>query len=81
MLQSCKVRLLIACDDVRTHTLCYAVVITSIYVHCRSVFYLPKPRPLNYLVQDLYGGPTLVLQGAKVPPVLPPPTALPSMPV
>ena len=33
---------------------------------CRSVFYLPKPRPLNYLVQDMFGGPTLVLQGAKV---------------
>jgi len=33
---------------------------------CRSVFYLPKPRPLNHLVQDLFGGPTLVLQGAKV---------------
>ncbi|KAL0021846.1 hypothetical protein WJX77_007187 [Trebouxia sp. C0004] len=33
----------------------------------RSVFYLPKPRPLNYLVQDLFGGPTLVLQGAKDP--------------
>lgn len=33
---------------------------------CRSVFYLPKPRPLNHLVQDLFSGPTLVLQGAKV---------------
>ncbi|KAL3153511.1 hypothetical protein ABBQ38_011843 [Trebouxia sp. C0009 RCD-2024] len=33
----------------------------------RSVFYLPKPRPLNYLIQELYGGPTLVLQGAKDP--------------
>ena len=32
---------------------------------CRSVFYLPKPRPLNFLVQDLFGKPTLVLQGAK----------------
>lgn len=33
----------------------------------RSVFYLPKPRPLNFLVQDLFGKPTLVLQGAKDP--------------
>ncbi len=33
----------------------------------RSVFYLPKPRPLNHLVADLYAGPTLVLQGAKDP--------------
>ena len=40
---------------------------------CRSVFYLPKPRPLNYLVQDLYQGPTLVLQGAKVKSPPPPP--------
>eukprot|EP00884_Botryococcus_braunii_P015481 jgi/Botrbrau1/2616/Bobra.145_1s0036.1 len=33
----------------------------------RSVFYLPKPRPLNYLVSQLYRGPTLVLQGARDP--------------
>ena len=32
----------------------------------RSVFYLPKPRALNYLV-NTFGGPTLVLQGAKDP--------------
>ena len=32
---------------------------------CRSVFYLPKPRPLNYLVADRYGGPALVLQVRK----------------
>lgn len=49
---------------------CYALMFTPIHVNCRSVFYLPKPRPLNYLVQDLYGGPTLVLQGAKVAPAL-----------
>lgn len=36
-------------------------------VVCRSVFYLPKPRPLNHLVADLYRGPTLVLQGARDP--------------
>ena len=34
---------------------------------CRSVFYLPPPKPLNYLVQDLYGGPCMVLQGALDP--------------
>lgn len=28
----------------------------------RSVFYLPKPRALNYLVAERFGGPTLVLQ-------------------
>lgn len=33
----------------------------------RSVFYLPSPRPLNYLIQSLYGGPVLVLQGALDP--------------
>lgn len=33
----------------------------------RSVFYLPAPRPLNYLVQELFGKATLVLQGAKDP--------------
>ncbi|KAL4854579.1 Pheophytinase [Chlorella vulgaris] len=33
----------------------------------RSVFYLPPPRPLNYLVSRLFGGPTLVLQGLKDP--------------
>lgn len=33
----------------------------------RSVFYLPPPRPLNYLVTERFGGPTLVLQGLKDP--------------
>ena len=33
----------------------------------RSVFYLPKPRALNYLVSERFGGPTLILQGAKDP--------------
>lgn len=33
----------------------------------RSVFYLPKPRALNYLVTEAFGGPALVLQGAKDP--------------
>lgn len=33
----------------------------------RSVFYLPKPRPLNYLVSECFGGPTLVVQGIKDP--------------
>lgn len=33
----------------------------------RSVFYLPKPLALNYLVAEKFGGPTLVLQGAKDP--------------
>jgi len=33
----------------------------------RSVFYLPSPRPLDYLVNELYGGPVLVLQGALDP--------------
>lgn len=33
----------------------------------RSVFYLPPPKPLNHLVQDLYGGPCMVLQGALDP--------------
>lgn len=28
-----------------------------------SVFYLPKPRPLNYLINDLWRGPTGVIQG------------------
>jgi hypothetical protein len=28
----------------------------------RSVFYLPKPRPLNYLVAERFAGPALVLQ-------------------
>lgn len=36
-------------------------------VRRRSVFYLPKPRPLNHLVADLWGGPTLVLQGVLDP--------------
>jgi len=29
---------------------------------CRSVFYLPKPRALNWLVASAFGKPTLVLQ-------------------
>ena len=33
----------------------------------RSVFYLPPPRALNYLVQEKFKGPTLVLQGALDP--------------
>lgn len=33
----------------------------------RSVFYLPKPRALNYLISDAFQGPVLVLQGAKDP--------------
>jgi pimeloyl-ACP methyl ester carboxylesterase len=33
----------------------------------RSVFYLPKPRSLNFLVSDCFGGPTLVVQGVKDP--------------
>ncbi len=33
----------------------------------RSVFYLPKPRALNYLVSEAFKGPVLVLQGAKDP--------------
>ena len=33
----------------------------------RSVFYLPAPLPLNHLVAELYGGPVLVLQGARDP--------------
>ncbi|KAL4435621.1 hypothetical protein ABPG77_002584 [Micractinium sp. CCAP 211/92] len=33
----------------------------------RSVFYLPPPRALNYLVADKFGGPALVLQGIKDP--------------
>lgn len=31
------------------------------------MFYLPRPRPLSYLVGQVFGGPTLVLQGAKDP--------------
>jgi hypothetical protein len=31
------------------------------------VFYLPKPRPLNYLVNELWGGPTAVIQGVLDP--------------
>lgn len=30
----------------------------------RSVFYLPPPRALNYLVAEKFGGPTLVLQAS-----------------
>ena len=33
----------------------------------QSAFYLPPPRPLNYLINELYRGPTLVLQGALDP--------------
>ncbi|PRW33974.1 deoxyribodipyrimidine photolyase isoform A [Chlorella sorokiniana] len=33
----------------------------------RSVFYLPKPRALNWLVATAFGKPTLVLQGVKDP--------------
>ncbi|WIA23323.1 hypothetical protein OEZ85_000090 [Tetradesmus obliquus] len=32
-----------------------------------SVFYLPKPRPLNFLVNDLWKGPTAVIQGVLDP--------------
>lgn len=32
-----------------------------------SVFYLPPPRALNWMVKDAYGGPTLVLQGVLDP--------------
>mmetsp|Transcript_28751 Transcript_28751/g.80959 ORF Transcript_28751/g.80959 Transcript_28751/m.80959 type:complete len:730 (-) Transcript_28751:443-2632(-) len=32
----------------------------------RSVFYLPAPRPLNFLI-DTFGGPTMVLQGKLDP--------------
>lgn len=32
-----------------------------------SVFYLPKPRPLNYLINNLYKGPTAVVQGVLDP--------------
>lgn len=67
----CSYRLLTA-YSVCTHG-CYDVIFDD----CRSVFYLPKPRPLNYLVQDLYGGPTLLLQGAKVPYVPNPPPPAP----
>lgn len=37
------------------------------FLSCRSVFYLPKPRALNYLVASRFGKPTLVLQGALDP--------------
>ena len=33
----------------------------------RSVFFLPSPRPLNYLINELYRGKVLVLQGALDP--------------
>lgn len=33
----------------------------------RSVFYLPPPRALNYLVAEVFKGPVLVLQGGKDP--------------
>jgi hypothetical protein len=32
-----------------------------------SVFYLPKPRPLNYLINELWRGPTAVIQGVLDP--------------
>lgn len=32
-----------------------------------SVFYLPKPRPLNYLINNLWRGPTAVVQGVLDP--------------
>lgn len=32
-----------------------------------SVFYLPKPRPLNYLINNLWRGPTAVIQGVLDP--------------
>jgi len=32
-----------------------------------SVFYLPKPRPLNYLINNLWKGPTAVVQGVLDP--------------
>jgi hypothetical protein len=32
-----------------------------------SVFYLPKPRPLNYLINQLWCGPTAVVQGMLDP--------------
>lgn len=32
-----------------------------------SVFYLPKPRPLNYLINELWKGPTAVVQGVLDP--------------
>jgi pimeloyl-ACP methyl ester carboxylesterase len=32
-----------------------------------SVFYLPKPRPLNYLINNLWKGPTSVIQGVLDP--------------
>lgn len=33
----------------------------------RSVFYLPPPRALNWMVADAWAGPTLVLQGVLDP--------------
>jgi pimeloyl-ACP methyl ester carboxylesterase len=33
----------------------------------RSVFFLPPPRALNWLVAEAFGGPTLVLQGVRDP--------------
>lgn len=33
----------------------------------RSVFFLPPPRALNWLVAEAFGGPLLVLQGARDP--------------
>jgi pimeloyl-ACP methyl ester carboxylesterase len=33
----------------------------------RSVFFLPSPRPLNYLINDKYKGPVLVIQGILDP--------------
>ena len=43
-------------------------VLLFIHRWCRrSVFYLPKPRPLDHMVGALFGGPTLVLNGALDP--------------
>ena len=44
-----------------------SVAHTRVWRRCRSVFYLPKPRPLDHLVGTLFGKPTLVLNGALDP--------------
>lgn len=33
----------------------------------KSVFFIKRPRPLNYLLSEMYGGPVLLLQGALDP--------------
>ncbi|KAG2497218.1 hypothetical protein HYH03_004807 [Edaphochlamys debaryana] len=33
----------------------------------KAVFYLPPPRPLNFLIRDMFRGPTFILQGALDP--------------